>query len=273
VTSIPRALTIAGSDSGGGAGIQADLKAFGRCGVYGTCAVTAVTAQNTRGVVAVHLVPARIVRAQIAAVVEDIGADAVKVGLLGRAATVRAVAGCLRELAGAGTPIVVDPLLSASTGAALLTSDAVASLIAELLPLATVATPNLPEARALLAAAGRALPVGASDADLARALLALGPRSVVLTGGHRDEPGDIYCDAEQLVEFGGERYDSRATHGSGCTHSALLAAQLARGQSPLEAARTAAQLASEAVRDGIEEIGAGAGPVDILALRRRGAAG
>lgn len=264
MTNVPRVLTIAGSDSGGGAGIQADLKAFARCGVYGTCAITVVTAQNTRGVVAVHEVPPAVVRAQIEAVAGDIGFDAIKIGMLGSAATVHAVADCLRELVDPATAIVVDPVLVASSGARLLADEAVASLIAELLPLAGVVTPNLPEARALVEHVGLDPPQ--TDADLARAVLELAPRSVVLTGGHRRTPGDIYCDAGQLVEIETSRHDSSATHGSGCTHSAVLAAELAKGRTPLEAARTAARLAAEAVRNGLEEIGFGAGPVDIFGM-------
>jgi hydroxymethylpyrimidine/phosphomethylpyrimidine kinase len=267
MTNVPRVLTIAGSDSGAGAGIQADLKAFARCGVYGTCAITAVTAQNTRGVVSVHEVPPAVVRAQIEAVAGDIGFDAVKIGMLGSAATVQAVADCLRELVDPATAIVVDPVLAASSGARLLADDALATLVAVLLPLARVVTPNLPEARALVEHAG--LDGGQTDADLARAVLELAPRSVVLTGGHRSTPGDIYCDAGQLVEIAVPRYDSSATHGSGCTHSAVLAAELAKGSTALEAAKTAARLAAEAIRNGLEEIGFGAGPVDIFGMSAR----
>jgi hydroxymethylpyrimidine/phosphomethylpyrimidine kinase len=261
---IARALTIAGSDSGGGAGIQADLNAFARCGVYGCCAITAVTAQNTQGVFAIHAVPAEVVRAQIEAVVGDIGIDAVKIGMLGGVATVEAVARCLEKGLEPGTPIVVDPLLFASTGAELLAGAAVAKLISEIVPLASVLTPNLAEARALLAHVGHPAADSAEDGELARALLDLGPRAVVLTGGHRARFGDIYCDAGQLVELDGERYESRATHGSGCTHAAVLAAELARGRMPLQAARIAAQYAAEAIRDGLDGIGDGAGPVDVL---------
>jgi hydroxymethylpyrimidine/phosphomethylpyrimidine kinase len=264
MTSVPRVLTIAGSDSGGGAGIEADLKAFAYCGVYGTCAITAVTAQNTRGVVAVHEVPATVVRAQIEAVAGDIGFDAVKIGMLVSRSTVRVVADCLGELTDAATAIVVDPVLVASSGARLLEAEALGILIADLLPLAAVVTPNLPEALALIEHAGR--DPGETDADLARAMLELGPRSVVLTGGHRQAPGDIYCDAGQLVEIETPRHVSSATHGSGCTHSAVLAAELAKGRTPLEAAQTAARLAGEAVLSGLEDIGAGSGPVDIFGM-------
>ena len=254
-------LTIAGSDSGGGAGIQADLKAFTRAGVFGTCAVTVVTAQNTRGVLAVHALPAAIVRAQIAAVIEDIGVDAIKIGMLGAAATVRVVASCLAELVEDATPVVIDPVLEASTGATLLADDALDTLLGELLPRATVLTPNLPEARKLLDRAG--IDGGDSDAGLAQALLGLGPKSVVLTGGHRVTPGDIYCDADRLVTIEGPRHAATATHGSGCTHSAILAAELAKGQTPLEAAQTAAHLTAQAIQHGLDSIGSGPGPVDI----------
>jgi hydroxymethylpyrimidine/phosphomethylpyrimidine kinase len=264
---LARALTIAGSDSGGGAGIQADLKAFAHCGVYGTVAITAVTAQNTRGINAIHVVPPAIVSAQIEAVVDDIGVDAVKIGMLATAATIEAVAATLRARL-PGVAIVLDPVLSASAGGELLDADAVATLIRELAPLATVLTPNLPEARALLRSAGRLPENGADDLELARALLDLGPRAVVLTGGHRSTPRDIYADREGVRELEGVRYAATAVHGSGCTHSAVLAAELARGRTALQAATTAAALAAEAIRSGIDELGRGPGPVDILALRR-----
>ena len=264
VAQVPRVLTIAGSDSGGGAGIQADLKAFARLGVYGTCAITVVTAQSTLGVASMHTVPVRTVTAQIEVVLADIGVDAVKIGMLGDGATVRAVARCLRKRLDPAIPVVVDPLLVASTGAELLARGALAILVKELLPLAAVITPNLPEARALLEYTGHPAATSEDDRELARALLSLGPRAVVLTGGHRVAPGDIYCDQDQLVEIPGTHYDSRATHGSGCTHSAVLAAELASGQTPLEAARTAAKVAAEAVQNGLEQLGQGTGPVDIL---------
>ena len=264
-----RALTIAGSDSGGGAGIQADLKAFARCGVYGMSAVTAITAQNTLGVSAVHLVPGEVILAQVRAVVEDIGVDAVKVGMLGGAEGARAVARALGELP-AGVPVVVDPVMVAESGASLLDEQARRVLVAEILPRATVITPNLPEARALAGARH-----GAGDRPevhaLARAVLALGAQAVVLTGGHRDEACDVFLAAErpdEAIEIPGERHPDGAAHGSGCTHSSVLAAQLALGATALEAARTARELAGEAVAHGLRAIGAGAGPVDVLGLER-----
>ena len=264
-----RALTIAGSDSGGGAGIQADLKAFAHCGVYGTVAITAVTAQNTRGISAIHVVPPAIVVAQIEAVVDDIGVDAVKIGMLATIATIEAVAATLRARL-PGVPLVLDPVLSASAGGHLLDPEAVVTLIRELVPLTTVLTPNLPEARALLRAAGK-LPEGEAvdDLELARALLDLGPGAVVITGGHRKTPRDIYADREGVRELQGVHYPTEATHGSGCTHSAVLAAELAHGRTAFQAATTAAAVAADAIRSGIDELGEGPGPVDVLALRGR----
>jgi hydroxymethylpyrimidine/phosphomethylpyrimidine kinase len=289
----PVALTIAGSDSGGGAGIQADLKAFARCGVHGTCAITAITAQSTLGVQAIHHVPLEIVLAQVRAVVGDIGVDAVKVGMLGSAEVVRAVARALDELP-AGTPVVVDPVMVAESGARLLDPDAQGALIAEIVPRASVLTPNLPEARVLAGGTSSALgaaagtpgagvragatrQAGAEAVDgereeareLARAVLALGPRAVVLTGGHRARAVDLFLDSgAEIVEISGERHPGGATHGSGCTHSSVLAARLALGDSPLQAARVARELAGEAVANGLRDVGAGVGPVDVLGLAR-----
>jgi hydroxymethylpyrimidine/phosphomethylpyrimidine kinase len=272
------ALTIAGSDSGGGAGIQADLKAFARCGVHGTTAITAITAQNTVGVQAIAAIAPEMILAQVRAVCADIRVDAVKVGMLGAVETVRAVAQALDELP-SRIPIVVDPVMVAESGARLLDAGAYDALIQEILPRASVITPNLLEARVL---AGRAVGEGGEgqpdeDAqtqeaeDLARALLALGPRAVVVTGGHRLRAVDVFlaaADARQVVEIEGERHPDGAAHGSGCTHSSLLAAHLALGRTPLEAAQAARALTGEAVRDGLREIGAGAGPVDVLGASR-----
>jgi hydroxymethylpyrimidine/phosphomethylpyrimidine kinase len=273
---VPTALTIAGSDSGGGAGIQADLKAFARCGVHGTTAITAITAQNTVGVQAIHTVPPEMVLAQVRAVCADIRVDAVKVGMLGTVETVHAVAQALDELP-AHIPVVVDPVMVAESGARLLDADAQDALIELILPRANVITPNLPEARVLT---GRAVDQGGEAQpeeemreaeELARALLVLGPRAVVVTGGHRQRAADLFlagAGAEPAIEIEGHRYRDGAAHGSGCTHSSLLAAQLALGRTPLDAARIARRLTGEAVRDGLREVGAGAGPVDVLALGR-----
>src|SRR5215210_2397692 len=259
---VPAVLSIAGSDSGGGAGIQADLKAFARCGVHGMTAITAVTAQSTVGVEAIHPVPPEMIVAQVRAVAEDIGVDAVKIGMLGSAETVHAVREALGLLE-PGTPIVIDPVMVAESGAVLLDDPARAALVDQLLPLATVITPNLPEARVL---AERPAEDGEA---LARALHALGPRAVVVTGGHRDEVVDLFFDGETLEELSGPRHADGAAHGSGCTHSSALAAHLALGHAPLEAARAARAIASEAVRDGLRELGRGAGPVDVFGLRHR----
>jgi hydroxymethylpyrimidine/phosphomethylpyrimidine kinase len=261
-------LSIAGSDSGGGAGIQADLKAFAACGVHGMTAITAITAQSTVGVTAVHPVPADVIIAQVRTVHDDIGVDAVKIGMLGDAATVAAVARALDALPEA-TPVVLDPVMVSESGAELLSSDARTALIELLLPRATVTTPNVPEALALVAASGRSSrpdpPAEAGEA-LARGVHALGPCAVVVTGGHRQQAIDVFFDGQRLVELPGERHPSGAAHGSGCTHSSVLAARLAWGDDPLEAARIAKQLTARAVRDGLREIGAGAGPVDVIGL-------
>ena len=267
----PTVLSIAGSDSGGGAGVQADLKAFARCGVHGMTAITAITAQSTVGVSAIHPLPADIVIAQVRAVVEDIGVDAVKVGMLGTADVTLAVARALGGLPD-GTPVVVDPVMVAESGARLLEPDAERALVREILPRASVLTPNLPEARALAGPMPDSEQSEEREAEaLARALLALGPSAVVLTGGHRARLVDLFLergDDGPGVELSGERHPDGAAHGSGCTHSALLAAQLALGHTPLQAARTARALASEAVGNGLRDIGAGAGPVDVIGLRR-----
>jgi hydroxymethylpyrimidine/phosphomethylpyrimidine kinase len=263
---IPRVLSIAGSDSGGGAGIQADLKAFAVCGVHGMTAITALTAQNTVGVTAVHGVPAEMILAQVRAVQSDIGVDAVKIGMLGTVVAIRAVAQALDEL-GAGIPVVLDPVMVSESGVALLDPEARGELLSVLLPRATVITPNLPEARALLAGEDSDTLEGADADELARRLHRLGPRVVVVTGGHRKQATDVFFDGHSLIELPGERHQCGATHGSGCTHSSVLAARLAHGDTPLQAARVAKRLASRAVRDGLRELGAGAGPVDVLGLR------
>ncbi len=239
-------------------------------------AITAITAQNTMGVRAVHMVPPELVLAQARAVVADIGVDAVKVGMLGTVETVRAVARALDELP-PHTPVIVDPVMVAESGACLLEPKAQQALIEEILPRATVATPNLPEARTLAGGSSGGPGDGEDERDgetedLARAVLALGPQIVVLTGGHRRRAVDLFIDSRtggEAVEISGERHADGAAHGSGCTHSSALAAALALGQTPLEAARTARRLAGEAVARGLRDVGAGAGPVDVLDLRAR----
>ena len=252
--SVPRCLTIAGSDSGGGAGIQADLKAFAAAGCHGTSAIVALTAQNTTGVSAVHELPPAFVLAQLEAVFSDIGVDAAKTGMLFSAPIVATVA---EYLAAHPVPLVVDPVMVASSGARLLREDAVDTLVTRLFPLAAVITPNLMEAEAL---------VGSGPRDeLARRLHELGPAAVIVTGGHGDEAEDTLFDGDRITHIPVPRHESGATHGAGCTHSATLAACLARGM-PLEAAaRCAAEVASNAVRDGLADIGAGDGPVRVSA--------
>jgi hydroxymethylpyrimidine/phosphomethylpyrimidine kinase len=256
---VPCALSIAGSDSGGGAGIQADLKAFARCGVHGATAITAITVQNTVEVRKVYPLPPEAIIEQVAVVAEDIGVDAVKIGMLGNVATIDAVAEALGRTGRA--PVVIDPVMVAESGSRLLDEDAVAALREILLPRAAVVTPNVPEARVL-----SGLGEDATGEQLARGVRELGPAAVVVTGGHREEAVDVFFDGDQLVEIPGERYRDGAAHGSGCTHSSALAAHLALGFTPLEAAQRAKAIASEAVRNGLTELGAGAGPVDVFGL-------
>jgi hydroxymethylpyrimidine/phosphomethylpyrimidine kinase len=258
---LPKVLSIAGSDSGAGAGIQADLKAFAACGVHGMTAITAITAQNTVGVTAVHTIPPDVILAQVRAVASDIGVDAVKIGMLGDRNTIEAVAIALSELP-EETPVVLDPVMVAESGAVLLDPQARSALVELLLPRATVLTPNVPEARTLIGEAEGDIDVE----SLARRVHALGPHAVVVTGGHREPMTDVFFDGQRLVELPGERHRDGAAHGSGCTHSSVLAARLAHGDEPLEAARAARELASRAVAQGLREIGAGPGPVDILGI-------
>ncbi|MGH2921060.1 MAG: bifunctional hydroxymethylpyrimidine kinase/phosphomethylpyrimidine kinase [Gaiellaceae bacterium] len=253
---VPRCLTIAGSDSGGGAGIQADLKAFAAAGCHGATAIVALTAQNTRGVTAVHELPPDFVHAQLDAVFADIGVDAAKTGMLFSQPLIETVADYLE---GHRVPLVVDPVMVASSGARLLQEDAVDVLVGRLFPLATVVTPNLLEARALAGDGNRR--------ELAEGIHELGAPAVIVTGGHGEEPVDHLFDGTDHVEIPFEWHDVAATHGAGCTHSATFAALLARRLSLEEAARGAARAASEAVAHGLTEIGHGEGPVDVLNLK------
>jgi hydroxymethylpyrimidine/phosphomethylpyrimidine kinase len=255
MTGIPRVLSIAGSDSGGGAGIQADLKAIARCGAHGMTAITALTAQSTAGVTAIQEAPPEFVAEQMRAVLDDIGADAAKTGMLFSAAIIEAVAA---ELAGRALPLVVDPVLVASSGSRLLRPDAVEALVALIFPLASVVTPNLPEAQALTGLATE------DRLKLAERLVDMGAAAALVTGGHGSEPVDHLFDGAEHLPIPVIRHPVAATHGAGCTHSAALAAGLAAGLSLPAAARQAAAVAGDAVAHGLSGLGAGDGPVHAL---------
>ena len=257
---VPRALTIATSDSGGGAGIQADLKAFAAAGAHGSSVLVALTAQNTRAVTAIHELPPAFVVAQLDAVFDDIGVDAAKTGMLFSRTLIETVAAYLRDRR---VPLVVDPVMVASSGAQLLEDDAVDALVGQLFPLATVVTPNLMEARALTGDASNKLLQG----ELAVRLHGMGAPAVIVTGGHGELAADHLFDGREHVDIPVERYEVAATHGAGCTHSATLASLLARGASLVDAARGAAEAASRAVAQGLVEIGSGEGPVDVLGVK------
>ncbi|MBV9329409.1 MAG: bifunctional hydroxymethylpyrimidine kinase/phosphomethylpyrimidine kinase [Chloroflexi bacterium] len=250
-------MTIAGSDSGGGAGIQADLKTFQALGVYGASALTAITAQNTVGVTAVHEIPTEVIAAQIDAVADDIGVDAAKTGMLSSAAIIATVAERIRHWR--LDRLVVDPVMVAKSGDRLLREDAVDALIRDLLPLATVLTPNLPEAEVLV---GRALETDDDVRQAAREIVGLGTRSVVMKGGHRlgARAVDLLFDGQNFTLFESERFDTPNTHGTGCTFSAAIAAGLARGLEIVEAVGEAKRYVSEAIRRS-QPLGAGHGPV------------
>lgn len=251
------ALTIAGSDSGGGAGIQADLKTFQALGVYGTSAVTAITAQNTLGVWAVAEVPVEVIGAQIDAVAEDLGVDGAKTGMLSSAEIIRVVADRVRHW-GFQDVLVVDPVMVAKSGDRLLREDAVQALREELLPLAAVVTPNLPEAEVLL---GRSLESDDEIRQAAREIVALGPRSVVMKGGHRSgDPVDVFFDGRDFQVFRARRVDTPNTHGTGCTFSAAIAAFLAGGASTGEAVARAKRYLATAIEQAAP-MGNGHGPV------------
>jgi hydroxymethylpyrimidine/phosphomethylpyrimidine kinase len=254
---VPRALTIATSDSGGGAGVQADLKAFAAARVYGASVLVALTAQTTSEVTAIHELPPSFVLAELEAVFGDIGVDAAKTGMLFSQRLIEIVAW---YLGAHPVPLVVDPVMVASSGAKLLEDDAVDALVRQLFPLATVVTPNLSEAVAIAGFDG-------PRADLAEQIHVLGAAAVIVTGGHGEPPVDHLFDGRRHVEIPVERWDVAATHGAGCTHSATLAALLAHGRPLEDAARAAAAAAAAAVRHGLPEIGAGDGPVDVLNLK------
>lgn len=249
-------MTVAGSDSGGGAGIQADLKTFQALGVYGASTLTAITAQNTLGVTAVHEIPTNVIAAQMDAVLSDIGVDAVKLGMLSSAEIISTVADRLRHWH--VERIVIDPVMVAKSGDRLLREDAVAALVRELLPLALVLTPNVPEAEVLV---GRKLHSDADFRQAAREIVALGPETVVMKGGHREgDATDLFFDGRDFLELHSARFDTPNTHGTGCTLSAAIGAGLARGLEPAEAVREAKHYVSEAIRRAVP-LGSGHGPV------------
>jgi hydroxymethylpyrimidine/phosphomethylpyrimidine kinase len=254
---IPVALTIAGSDSGGGAGIQADLKTFAVLGVHGTSAITAITVQNTVGVTDVLELPTRLIQEQISAVVEDMEVRAAKTGMLSSSEIIEAVAAAITQHRLSN--LVVDPVMVAKGGAKLLRDDAVNALKQLLLPLAAVVTPNLPEAEVLL---GRRISTLPERRQAARDLVALGARAAVVKGGHAEmDVTDVYWDGSQMVELSAERIPTANTHGSGCVFSAAIAAGLAKGMEPLAAVRDAKAFISQAIANSLE-IGRGRGPVN-----------
>ena len=255
----PVALTIAGSDSGGGAGIVADLKTFEAHGVWGTCALVAVTAQNTLGVQAFDALSPALVRQQIESVASDIGVDAAKTGMLASAELVSAVAGAVRDFAVPG--LVVDPVFVSKHGDTLLADDAVGALREELLPMATVVTPNLPEAAALV---GFEIASREAMAEAAAALSACGPKVVLIKGGHlggADSPDLVLAAGGEPVWLEGRRIEGRHTHGTGCVLSAAIAAELARGMEPVDACIAAKRFIERAIAAGVE-LGGGIGPVN-----------
>jgi hydroxymethylpyrimidine/phosphomethylpyrimidine kinase len=262
---LPVALTIAGSDSGGGAGIQADLKTFAALGVHGASAITAITAQNTLAVTDIFELPTSIIVAQIEAVVNDFGVAAAKTGMLASSEIIEAVAAAI-ERHGIQN-LVVDPVMVAKGGAKLLRDEAIDALRARLLPLAAIITPNLPEAEVIL---GRRIRTIEERRAAARSLVALGPRAAVVKGGHaEDDVTDVYWDGSDMVELPAARVATANTHGSGCVFSAAIAAGLATGLEPLAAVRQAKEFISGAIALSLE-IGHGHGPVNpMFSLAKR----
>jgi len=254
--SIRKALTIAGSDSGAGAGIQADLKTFAALGVYGTSAITAITAQNTVGVSAICVLSPKLVAAQIDAVVSDIGAEAVKTGMLANAGIINMVAKKIREHRLRN--VVVDPVMVATSGDLLIQKSAVAALRTRLIPMATVVTPNLPEAEELT---GMKLRSPEELEEAARRIVAMGAQSVIIKGGHRRGPAvDLFYDGKKFRALYAPRIRTKNTHGTGCTFSAAIAANLAQGEKLESAVTLAKQFITGAIRRAFP-VGAGHGPV------------
>ena len=255
--SVPCSLTVAGSDSGGGAGIQADLKTFAAFGVHGLSALAALTAQNTRQVIAIHEVPEQFLLDQIRAVVTDFAVESAKTGMLAGPAPVRAVARAVRELEIPN--LVVDPVIISKSGASLLSAEGISALRHELLPLARVVTPNLPEAETLV---DRKLRTPADVREAARDIHSMGPACVVIKGGHHEgEPDDLFYDGARMVLFQGERIRTASDHGTGCTFSAAITALLALGEEPVVAVGEAKRYVGEAMR-GASRLGSGHGPVN-----------
>ncbi len=253
---IGKALTIAGSDSGGGAGIQADLKTFAALGVYGASVITAVTAQNTRRVSKIFMLPPAMVAAQIDAVIQDIGCNAVKTGMIANAEIIKVVVQKIRTYRLRN--VVVDPVMVAKSGSRLLRRDAIRALRSHLIPLATVVTPNLPEAQEL---AGFIVKTDRAIREAAQKICDMGAKSVVIKGGHRKGPAtDVFYDGNRFVELKSARIKTRHTHGTGCTFSAAIAAHLARGCDLEEAVALAKQFITQAIRKGFS-VGSGHGPV------------
>ena len=253
---IHKALTIAGSDSGAGAGIQADLKTFAALGVYGTSVITAITAQNTRGVTDIFELSPELVAAQIDAVMQDIGADAVKTGMLSNSAIIEVVAEKIREHHIVN--LVVDPVMVAKSGDLLLRADAIEALKSRLIPLAMIVTPNLPEAEQLTGIHGTRVE---DIKDAARKILDMGAKSVVIKGGHRKGPAtDLFYDGKKFRSFSSARIATRNTHGTGCTFSAAIAANLAKGEKLEQAVAHAKTYMTRAIRKSFA-IGAGHSPV------------
>jgi hydroxymethylpyrimidine/phosphomethylpyrimidine kinase len=260
-TALKRVLSIAGSDSGGGAGIQADIKTASAFGCYAMTAVTAITAQNTQGVQAIELLPASLVRSQIESCLSDIGADAIKIGMLGSAETVKVVAESLKRYA-ADIPVVLDPVMVAKGGASLAASETIEALKSHLIPLATLVTPNLPEAEVL---SGMPVSAGRAAAKAADAIRALGAKAVLMKGGHGEGENviDILVDGAEITVFASPRLETRHTHGTGCTLSTAIACGLAQGLSLSDAVAGAHDYVHEAIRTA-PGLGAGHGPLNHL---------
>ncbi|WP_415885556.1 bifunctional hydroxymethylpyrimidine kinase/phosphomethylpyrimidine kinase [Neptuniibacter sp. QD37_6] len=259
-STIPNVLTIAGSDSGGGAGIQADLKTFSAIGAYGTSAITVLTAQNTQSVKSVYPVSADFLLQQLDAVFDDIEINAVKTGMLGNSDMVLTVASFLKSK---NVPLVIDPVMVSTSGSKLLSDDGIDSLVKHLIPIADIITPNLPEAAAML---GQSEPKDRTGmADMAAELLELGAKQVLLKGGHLqgEECPDIYYDGQEFIEFLSPRVNTNNTHGTGCTLAAAITAYLAKGESPATAVKLAKDYITSALRGADKlNVGAGHGPVN-----------